>query len=297
MARALRSRSPAWTEQHSGEWTEKLTRVDNGLGHRHALSSLRLTLHASMWQRNFAPLARHAARHTLQRRGFSSDGVVGNVQAAMAAFEAQRSLQPHPRPPSAPVQPAQQQKASAASSFMQVVFLGSGVGKFELELIRGSPQLSDVALRSEATKEQKRMMEAQAAEVAAKFDLSFVPPPAASDASSSRSSWVTDQNASSSMDPAEVARAVARQNANKPASSAWQEELNRPAPPRPSPATAAASPAPKSVDRALPDSMHLIINSSVVVYQNCMVRHTGGERAMWRLLDFPTCSSLCSHRL
>lgn len=260
--------------------------------------SLRTPEPSSMWQRGFAQIAQRAARQTLrtqQRRGLSgnADAFAGHVQAGMAAFESQRSLQPRAPPPSAPVQPAKQQtKASAASSFMQVVFLGYGVGKFELELIRGSPQLSDVALRSEATKEQKMMLEAQAAEVAAKFDLSFVPPPSASAASGARSSWVTDQNASSSMDPAEVARAAARQNANKSQGSSprpWEEELdprgqmgdpaaplNRPAAPRSSPAPAAA--AKKISDRALPDAMHLIINSSVVVYQNCMVseeeRHT-----------------------
>lgn len=214
---------------------------------------------------------------------------------------------------------------------MQLVFLGYGVGKFELEFIRGSPQLSDVTALKEAqrntqqqarassfTEEEAEIIDEQP--VAARFDLSFIPsqpaPVQKDGRTSMRSSWATDESATSSMDPAVLERAADRRkereqqrkqvpwyeqqrfqndewgqmgdpeaDANeilkesrkpkaKPGSSFDPAAALAAAPALiPTPA-AAAAPAVRSnaIKSVLPQEMHLIVQSSVVVYQNCLVR-------------------------
>ena len=233
-------------------------------------------------------------------------------------------------------------------SIMQLVFLGYGVGKFELEFVRGSPQLSDITARvdSQRSAQQKAraslftevgdvVEDAETDEqkpAAARFDLSFIPPPTLPQAQGAsggrgssapmRSSWATDQSATSSMDPIVLERAADRRKERERQRNhvPWYEqslgddqaspigqmgdpeadaqaairEARKPKAkpgssfdpaaalaevPAPTPTPTAAPAHTNIIASVLPQEMHLIVHSSVIVYQNCMVSKRAMPRA------------------
>lgn len=208
---------------------------------------------------------------------------------------------------------------------MRAIFLGYGVGQFELELLRGAPQLTDHATNQASV---QRGGSAAPVEASSRFDLSYVPPanPTAT-GGAMKSSWATDKNATSSADPEVQRRAAMRREQQEErqaqaGAAPWETpqagskkagpsgEMGDPDadvplpvqavdPEQPDPfaalvaaatpafprvpgarpavqSQAAASAAPATPASGLPSQMRLIVNGSVVVYQNCMVRHSFG---------------------
>lgn len=204
---------------------------------------------------------------------------------------------------------------------MRAIFLGYGVGQFELEFLRGAPQLTDHATNQASVQRGGTAP----AEAASRFDLSYVAPanPTAADGAM-KSSWATDKNATSSADPEVQRRAAMRREQQEerqaqaqaggvpwdtpqagqrkgpsgemgdpdaavplPAQAVDPSEPDPfaalvaastpassrvPAPPAVRSQSAQATAAPAAPVSDLPQQMRLIVNGSVVVYQNCMVR-------------------------
>lgn len=154
---------------------------------------------------------------------------------------------------------------------MQVLFLGCGPGRFELEFLSRAPQLvsSSMALSAETTAEQDA---AQAI-----FDSSFIPPTAQAD--DLRHSWLARGRASHELgSPDDAVPASVDQSsfgASKP-------QFGRPMPTTRQRNTMQAGQS-SSTTMKLP--CRIYFNSSVVVYQNCAVSS---------MLHTPHSAAICS---
>lgn len=155
---------------------------------------------------------------------------------------------------------------------MKVVFLGYGVGQFELEFLPGCPQLS--------SSHPSTVMSFRPEGAAPRFDLS-APAPAPGQAQHAlKSSWASDKAAQAALhhrkdDGVKFSNTLqfGKEQVNPLAG------LEFDAPTRRSSSDSAASSDQEELDipTGMPANNRIVIASSVVLYQNCMV----GRRRMW----------------
>lgn len=180
---------------------------------------------------------------------------------------------------------------------MQVLFLGYGVGQFELEMLHGSPQLIKDKMGASINEEDDEIQMTFTTQASSRFDLSAHPNPSPPRTQSPSSSTTTSSLRSSWASSSESQERLTQRTMPDPTFSDSMQFGARQPPPSPSPSTnssfslpldnfaGAAALTQSNTSRTLkkdqgegeraPDSMppnnRIIVSSSVVLYQDTMV--------------------------